>query len=106
MTQANDLFNAWPNSTVLVTDMTKYLRPGAHYLVEVDEVPIYYLGGTPTPSPASSPRRTTSGTSDKQGSLPDRQRRYVAAIKAGYFQVIAYNDQTTPAADNIIARPW
>ena len=41
MTQANNLFNAWPNSTVLVTDMTKYLRPGAHYLVEVDEVPIY-----------------------------------------------------------------
>ena len=23
--------------------MSRYLQPGAHYLVEVDEVPIYYL---------------------------------------------------------------
>ena len=28
---------------------------------------------------------------------------YVAAIKAGYFRVIAYNGQVTPALDNVIA---
>ena len=29
---------------------------------------------------------------------------YVAAIKAGYFQTVAYNYQTTPAVDQLIAK--
>ena len=41
---------------------------------------------------------------DKQGAFLTGNAGYVAAIKAGYFQVIAYNYQTTPAADDVIAR--
>ena len=104
MTQANNLFNAWPNSTVLVTDMTKYLRPGAHYLVEVDEVPIYYLRGHADAQPSQFTSTYYIGYVDKQGAFLTGNAGYVAAIKAGYFQVIAYNYQTTPAADDVIAR--
>ena len=28
----------------------------------------------------------------------------MAAIKAGYFRVVAYNGQVTPALDNLLAR--
>ena len=104
MTQANNLFNAWPNSTVLITDMTKYLRPGAHYLVEVDEVPIYYLRGHADAQPSQFSSTYYIGYVDKQGAFLTGNAGYVAAIKAGYFQVIAYNYQTTPAADDVIAR--
>ena len=104
MTQANNLFNAWPNSTVLITDMTKYLRPGAHYLVEVDEVPIYYLRGHVDAQPSQFTSTYYIGYVDKQGAFLTGNAGYVAAIKAGYFQVIAYNYQTTPAADDVIAR--
>jgi hypothetical protein len=40
MMQSNELFNAWPNSRSFVQQMAHYVKPGAHYLVEVDEVPI------------------------------------------------------------------
>jgi hypothetical protein len=103
MTQANNLFNAWPNSTVLITDMTKYLRPGAHYLVEVDEVPIYYLRSRADAQPSQFTSTYYIGYVDKQGAFLTGNAGYVAAIKAGYFQVIAYNYQTTPAVDDVIA---
>src|SRR6185437_11698400 len=35
MTQAGDLFSAWPSSTAFVSQLSHYLRPHAHYLVEV-----------------------------------------------------------------------
>ncbi len=103
MTQANNLFNAWPDSTVLVTDMAKYLRPGAHYLVEVDEVPIYYLRSRTDAQPSQFTSTYYIGYVDKQGAFLTGNAGYVAAIKAGYFQVIAYNYQTTPAVDDVIA---
>jgi 4-amino-4-deoxy-L-arabinose transferase-like glycosyltransferase len=104
MTQANNLFNAWPNSTVLVSDIAKYLRPGAHYLVEVDEVPIYYLRGHADAQPSQFTSTYDIEYVNGQGTLLTGNAGYVAAIKAGYFQVIAYNYQTTPAVDNVIAR--
>jgi Dolichyl-phosphate-mannose-protein mannosyltransferase len=104
MTQANNLFNAWPNSTVFVTDMARYLRPGAHYLVEVDEIPIYYLRQHADAQPDQFTSTYYIGYVDKQGGFLTGDAGYVAAIKAGYFQVVAFNYQTTPAVDAVIAR--
>jgi hypothetical protein len=103
MTQANNLFNAWPNSTVFVADMARYLRPGAHYLVEVDEVPIYYLRQHAGAQPGQFTPTYYIGFTDKQGEFLTGDAGYIAAIKAGYFQVIAFNYQTTPAVDAVIA---
>ena len=103
MTQANNLFDAWPDSAVFVTDMAKYLRPGAHYLVEVDEVPIYYLRSHADAQPSQFTSTYYIGYVGKQGAFLTGNAGYVAAIKAGYFQVIAYNYQTTPAVDDVIA---
>jgi Dolichyl-phosphate-mannose-protein mannosyltransferase len=104
MTQANNLFNAWPNSSVLVADMAKYLRPGAHYLVEVDEVPIYYLRQYSDAQPTQFTSTYYIGVVDAQGQFVTGDAGYIDAIKAGYFQMIAYNYQTTPAVDVVLAQ--
>jgi Dolichyl-phosphate-mannose-protein mannosyltransferase len=104
MTQANNLFNVWPNSAVLVADMAPYLRPGAHYLAEVDEVPIYYLRQHADAQPDQFTSTYYIGYVNKQGAFLTGDAGYIAAIKAGYFQVIAFNYQTTPAVDAVIAR--
>jgi len=104
MTQANSLFSAWPDSSVFVADMARYVRPGAHYLVEVDEVPIYYLRGHAGAQPDQFTSTYFIGYVDKQGRYLTGDAGYVAAIKAGYFHVVAFNYQTTPAVDAVIAR--
>jgi len=104
MVQANNLFNAWPNSTVFTRDMARYLQPHARYLVEVDEVPIYYLRGHADAQPLQFTSTYYIGYTDPQGQFLTGNAGYLAAIKAGYFRVIAYNFQTTPAVDQVIAR--
>jgi Dolichyl-phosphate-mannose-protein mannosyltransferase len=103
MTQANNLFNAWPNSTVFVADFARYLQPGARYLVEVDEVPIYYLRNHADAQPDQFTSTYYIGFGGN-GQFLTGNAGYVAAIKAGYFRVVAYNFQTTPAVDSVIAR--
>jgi len=104
MTQANNLFNAWPNTTVFVADFAHYLQPGARYLVEVDEVPIYYLRSHKDAQPDQFTSTYYIGYVDSQGQFLTGDAAFVAAIKAGYFRVIAYNFQTTPAVDSLIAK--
>ena len=104
MTCANNLFEAWPNSSVFIADLARHVHPGDRYLVEVDEVPIYYLRD----NPGAQPRQFTStyyiGFTTKQGQFLTGNAGYVAAIKAGYFNVVAFNYQTTPAVDAVLAR--
>jgi Dolichyl-phosphate-mannose-protein mannosyltransferase len=105
MTTANNLFNGWPNSVVFVEDLSHYLSPNAHYLVEVSEVPIYYLRGYPDAQPIQfTSTYTISYYDPAQQKVLTGDAGYVAAIKAGYFQVVAYNYWTTPAVDAVIAR--
>ena len=62
--------------------------------------------------PAGQPRRAARqftstyyiGYTDKQGQYLTGDAGYVAAIKAGYFKVIAYNYQTTPAWTRSLAQ--
>jgi hypothetical protein len=104
MTQANNLFNAWPDSSVFVTDMARYLQPGARYLVEVDEVPIYYLRHRAGAQPSQFTSTYYIGYVNNRGKYLTGDAGYVAAIRDGYFTVIAFNYQTTPAVDAVIAR--
>lgn len=104
MTQASNLFDVWPNSTALVADMARYLQPGANYLVEVDEVPIYYLRHHADAQPHQFTSTYYFSYQDSRGQLLTGDPAYVAALKAGYFRVVAYNFQTTPAVDRVIAR--
>ncbi|HEY4463261.1 MAG TPA: glycosyltransferase family 39 protein [Streptosporangiaceae bacterium] len=103
MTQANDLFNVWPNSTALAADMAGHLRPGAHYLVEADEVPIYYLRRHADAQPNQFTSTYNFGYVDKQGRYLTGDAAYVAAIQAGYFQIVTFDYGTTPAVDTLIA---
>jgi len=104
MTCANNLFDSWPNSSVFIADLAHYIRPDGRYLVEVDEVPIYYLRD----NPGAQPRQFTStyyiGYTTSQGRFLTGNAGYVAAIKAGYFNVVAFNYQTTPGVDAVLAQ--
>jgi len=104
MTQATDLFNAWPDSSAFVTHLSRYLEPHARYLVEVDEVPIYYLRGHHDAEPDQFTSTYFIGYTDSQGQYLTGTAGYVAAIKAGYFRVVAYDGQVTPSLDDVIAR--
>lgn len=104
MMQSVALFQGWPSSGPFVRALSAYLRPGARYLVEVPEVPMYYLEGKPDAkaqqfwstfsiSYRAADGRTLTGTAG-----------FTAAVRAGYFSVIAYNGDVTPATDAAIAR--
>jgi hypothetical protein len=51
MVQSNYLYHAWPSSNAFVSAFSKYLKPHALYLVEVPEVPMYYLESQPDAQP-------------------------------------------------------
>jgi hypothetical protein len=104
MTCANNLFNAWPNSSAFVADLNRYVRPHQQYLVEVDEVPIYYLRNNPGAQPRQFTDTFYIGYTTKAGQFLTGNAGYIAAIKAGYFNVVAFNYQTTPGVDAVIAR--
>jgi hypothetical protein len=104
MTQANNLFNAWPDSSAFTRVMAQHLAPRAHYLVEVDEVPIYYLRGHRDAQPGQFTSTYFIGYFGRQHKYLTGNAGYIAAIKAGYFRVVAYNGQVTPALDNVLAR--
>ena len=67
-------------------------------------MPIYYLRQHADAQPDQFTSTYYIGFTDKQGQFLTGDAGYVAAIKAGYFRVIAFNYQTTPAVDAVIAR--
>jgi 4-amino-4-deoxy-L-arabinose transferase-like glycosyltransferase len=104
MVQANNLFSGWPDSRQLVQDLARNLQPGAHYLVEVDEVPIYYLMGNRNAQPDQFTSTYNISYTDPQGRTLTGTAGFAAAVRDGYFQVIVYNDTVTPALDRMLAR--
>ncbi len=103
MVQANNLFNAWPDSSQFTADMARYLHPHARYLVEVDEVPIYYLRDNRNAQPDQFTSTYFIAYTEPSGQVLTGNAGYAAAIKAGYFQVVGYNFQTTPSVDSVLA---
>jgi hypothetical protein len=103
MTQASILFGSWTNSAGLVSAIQHDLRPGAHYLVENDDVPIYYLRGH---SDAQAGQFTSTyyiSFAESGGKVLTGTPGFLAAVRAGYFRVIAYDDTVTPALDQALA---
>ncbi|MBO0820874.1 MAG: glycosyltransferase family 39 protein [Nocardiopsaceae bacterium] len=103
MTQANNLFNAWPDSSVTVAQLSRFLRPGGHYLVEVPEVPIYYLREHSGARPGQFSQTFNITFTGPDGRTLTGEAAYAEAIKEGYFTAIAFDYRTTPTVDQAIA---
>lgn len=103
MTQANDLYHFWPDSSAFVSDFSRYLSPGARYLVETDEVPIYYLRNRSDAQPDQFTSTFFFQFTTKQGKVLTGSDAYVAAVKDGYFQVVAFDYGASRDIDTAIA---
>jgi hypothetical protein len=104
MSQATELYASWPNSAAFVSNLARDLKPGAHYLVEDEEVPIFYLLGNPDAQPNQFTSTYYIGYTDQQGKFLTGTAGYAAAIRAGYFQVVSYNGMTTPGVDRVLTQ--
>jgi hypothetical protein len=104
MMQSARLYDGWPPSGPFVQALSAYLRPGARYLVEVPEVPIYYLQGRQDAQATQFYSTYTISYPDGHGRVLTGAAGFTAAVEAGYFHVIAYNDDVTPATDKILAK--
>jgi Dolichyl-phosphate-mannose-protein mannosyltransferase len=103
MTQASVLFNGWGSSTSLINVLARQLKPGARYLVEVPEVPVYYLEGRPGAQATEFYSTFVIYYVDPKGQTLTGDAGFEAAITNDYFQVVAYEGSVTPAVDNILA---
>lgn len=97
MSQTHTMFHDWPNSGQLIATMRHYQQPNAKYLVEVDEVPIYYLRGDADAEPSQFTSTFSIDYQNKSGQVLTGIPGYEAAVKDGYFQMIVYDGSTTPA---------
>lgn len=102
MMQSESLYHAWPDSTPFVQTFDGYLKPDARYLVEVPEVPIYYLMGNQDAQPDQFTSTYFITYYNTKGQALTASAGYAAAVQAGYFQVIAYNGDVTQAVDQAI----
>jgi hypothetical protein len=103
MQQSTMMFKLWPNSTQLVAELRAYQAPNANYLVETDEVPIYYLRGDRNAEPYQFTTTYNITYTDSKGQTLTGIPAYQAAIKDGFFHVIAYNFGATAAVDQALA---
>ena len=104
MVQANDIFNSWSNSRPLVAELSRFLEPGAHYLVEAAEVPTYYLRGNPEAKASQFVTTYFISYTGQNGTTMYGNAGFEAAVRQGYFHVIAYDDTATVPLDKILAR--
>jgi hypothetical protein len=101
--QVTQLFGSWPNSSALVMEMSRFLGPGDRYLVENDNVAIYYLRGDRDAQPDQFTSTYFIAYRARDGQLLTGTPGYLAALQAGYFQVVVYDDSVTPALDRSLA---
>ncbi len=104
MSQSHIMFRGWANSTTLVSAIKQYQKPGAHYLVEIDEVPIYYLRGDTSAEPEQFTSTFAFLYLDWQGQWLSGAAAYQTAVEQGYFQVVAVSGNTTPDIDQAILK--
>lgn len=103
LTQANNLFNGWPDTSVSGPELARFLQPGAQYLAEVPEVPAYYLRNHSDAQPSQFTSTYNFTYTDPRGATLTGDSAYAAAIKTGYFRIVAFDYLTTPATDKVIA---
>jgi len=103
LVQTTHLYQVWPNSTQFVRAFSQYLKPKAQYLVEVPEVPIYYLLGHQDAQPSQFTSTFYINYRNNKGVLLTGTVGFTAAVDAGHFHVVAYNNEVTAAADAVLA---
>ena len=103
LSQSSQLFGSWPDSSALVGELTRYLQPGARYLVENDDVAIYYLIGRQDAQPDQFTSTYFISYRARDGQVLTGTPGYLAALRAGYFQVVIYDSTVTPALDKSLA---
>ncbi|HEU5354792.1 MAG TPA: glycosyltransferase family 39 protein [Actinocrinis sp.] len=104
MSQSHIMFRGWPDATRLVATIKQYQKPGAHYLVEIDEVPIYYLRGDTNAEPSQFTSTFAFLYLSWQGKWLTGDIAYQTAVEQGYFQVVAIDGTTTPEVDQAILK--
>jgi dolichyl-phosphate-mannose-protein mannosyltransferase len=104
LVQSTHLYQVWPNSSQFVRTFSAYLKPHARYLVEVPEVPIYYLLGHQDAQPSQFTSTFYINYRNSKGVLLTGTVGFTAAVDAGYFHVVAYNNEITGAADAVLAQ--
>jgi Dolichyl-phosphate-mannose-protein mannosyltransferase len=101
MTQSQELYRVWPNSTELVATLRSQLVSDGHYLVEANSAPRYYLHEQTQPEQWTS---TYAITYHGNRSAPlTGEPAYRAAIADGYFDVIVFDRTVTKELDNKLA---
>jgi uncharacterized membrane protein len=103
LAQATQAFGSWPNSSTQVMELSRYLGPGDRYLVENDDVAIYYLMGNPDAQPDQFASTYFMSYRNRKGQLLTGTPAYLAALQAGYFRVVIYDSSVTPALDKSLA---
>jgi hypothetical protein len=103
VSQSWNLYHTWPSSGPLVKALSAYLQPQARYLVEGPEVPICCLQGQADAQPDQFWSTSAITYVDSKGQRLTGDAGFAAAIRAGFFRVVAYNDYVTPATDAAIA---
>jgi hypothetical protein len=102
--QSARLYQQWPASGTFVRAFSAYLKPNARYLVEVPQVPIYYLMGRPDAQPRQFSSTGFISYVNAKHQVRTGAAGFTAAVQAGYFQVIACDNQVTPANDAVLAK--
>lgn len=101
--QATQMFGSWPDSSAQVGELSRYLAPGGHYLVENDNVSMYYLSGRADAQPDQFTSTYFIAYPGPDGNTLTGMPGFLAAIRAGYFRVIIYDSTVTPVLDKSIA---
>jgi hypothetical protein len=104
LVQANIIYLSWPNSSQFVQAMSRYLTPHGRYLVEESAVPIYYLLGHRDAQPGQFTSTFYIAYRDRKGALLTGSPGYTAAVEAGYFRLVCYYGDSTPAVDAALGR--
>ena len=102
--QSTQLYDGWPNSSQMVSDLQTQVRPITdRILAEEDEVPRYYLSDLTQPYQWYSTFSFTYTT--KQGKVLTGVPAYEQAIADQYFGLIVLRFGPTAALDNTIDGP-
>jgi hypothetical protein len=102
LAQSSQLYGSWPNSSALVGELTRLLGPGDRYLVENDNVAIYYLIGHADAQPDQFTSTYFMAYRTPDGLLTGTPA-YLAALRGGYFNVVMYDSTVTPALDRTLS---
>jgi hypothetical protein len=102
LVQSGQIFGSWPDSSAQVRELSRYLGPDDHYLVENDDVAIYYLRGNRDAQPGQFTSTSTFSYRTAGGAVLTGTSGYLAALQAGYFHVIVYDGTATSALDRTL----